>query len=93
MRKRAPRKTVNLYEVVNHVRRESLLAVVSDALGELVTRLDRPRPQPIAHWGPSETFAVEQIAAEMPAADAEEFVERFLSNVRWQGWKVLVWRG
>ena len=89
----APRGTLNIYEVVNYGRRESLIALVADGPAPFVQRLSSPRPDPIAHWEPEETFAVEHLAAAMPAADAEEFLKLFLSNVRWQGWKMLVWRG
>jgi hypothetical protein len=84
---------VNIFEIVNYGRRESLIALVPDGLAALVNRLHPPRPTLVAHWEPVETFAVEQLAAAMPAADAEEFVKLFLSNVRWQGWTMLVWRG
>lgn len=89
----APQGKVNVYEVINYGRRESLIALVADGLVPLIQRLGHPRPQPIAHWEPAETFAVEQLASAMPAADAEEFLKLFLSNVRWQGWKMLIWRG
>jgi hypothetical protein len=84
---------LNLYEIVNYDRRESLLALVTDGIGPLVTRLKSPRPRPIEHWGPTELFAVEQIAAGVSAAEAEIFLAFFLGNVRWMGWKMLVWRG
>jgi hypothetical protein len=93
MSKLAPQGTLNVYEVVNYGRRESLIALVADGLAPLVHRLGPPRPQPIAHWEPAETFVVEQLAAAMPIADAEAFAKLFLSNVRWAGWKTLFWRG
>ena len=93
MQNAAPKGTLHLYEVINYDRRESLVALVADGLGPLVTRLQSPRPPPIAHWGSNEAFVVELIAAAMPAADVESFLKRFLAKVRWGGWKMLVWRG
>lgn len=84
---------MNVYEVVNYGRRESLIALVPEGLAAFMDRLGPPRPREIAHWGRAETLAVEQLASAMPAADAEAFVQLFLANVRWQGWTMLVWRG
>lgn len=89
----APQGPLNLFEIVNYDRRESLIALVADGLVPLMTRLNPPRPQPIAHWHPKEVFAVNQIAGGMPAADAEAFLEVYLSNFRWHGWTMMVWRG
>ena len=88
-----PRAGLNVYEIVNYGRRESLIALVPEGLAALVARLGPPRPPLIAHWDAKETFAVEQLSSEMPSADAEEFVKLFLSNVRFQGWTTLIWRG
>jgi hypothetical protein len=93
MSKTSPPGTLHVYEIINYDRRESLIALVPDGLGSLVARLDSPRPPPIAHWGPKEAFVVEQLAAAMPTADTEPFVKSYIAKVRWQGWKMLVWRG
>ena len=93
MSKPAPQGTLHLYEIINYDRRESLVALVADGLGALVTRLESPRPKPISHWGPDEAFVIEQVAAAMPVSDVEAFLKRFLAKVRWRGWKMLVWRG
>lgn len=84
---------VNIYEIVNYGRRESLVALVPDGLTALMSRLGPPRPPLVAHWDAAEIFAVEQLTGAMPLDDAEEFVKLFLSNVRWQGWTMIVWRG
>jgi hypothetical protein len=89
----APHGKLHVYEVINYDRRESLVALVADGLGALVNRLESPRPPPIAHWAPAEAFVVEQIAAAMPAADVDAFLEDFLAKTRGRGWKMLVWRG
>jgi hypothetical protein len=88
-----PPGTVNLYEIINYDRRESLLALVPDDLVRLVARMSSTRPPSISHWGPKEAFVVELIAASMPIADTELFLENYLKKVRWEGWKTLVWRG
>jgi hypothetical protein len=93
MSKTAPPGTLHLYEIINYDRRESLIALVRDGLGALVTRLDSPRPEPISHWGSKDAFVVEQRASGMPAAEAEAFLKDYLARVRWQGWRMIVWRG
>jgi hypothetical protein len=93
MTKVTPPGALNLYEVINYDRRESLIALVPDDLIRLVTRLGSPRPAPISHWGSKEAFVVELLAAAMPVADTDSFLENYLKKVRWHGWKTLVWRG
>ena len=93
MQNSAPKGTLHLYEVINYDLRESLVALVADGLGPLVTRLQSPRPRPIAHWGPNDAFVIELIAAGMPVDDIEPFLKHFLTKVRWRDWTMLVWRG
>lgn len=94
MSKREPGATrLNVYEVINYGRRESLIVLATEALPALMARLGPPRPAPIEHWSAQEVYAVEQLSPGMPHADAEEFVKLYVSNVRWQGWTTLVWRG
>jgi hypothetical protein len=93
MSNEAPSGRLNLYEVVNYDRRESLVVLSADARASLMTRLNPPRPQPISHWHAKDVFAVNLLAAAMPAADAEEFLKVYLAKFRWQGWTMLTWRG
>jgi hypothetical protein len=89
--KPAPEGRTHIYEVVNHLRKESLIALCPDAPAEFLRRLGAAPPAVIAHWGP-EDFAVEQIAASMACADAEEFLAMYLENVRSNDWKNIPWR-
>lgn len=89
----APQGRLNLYEIVNYDRRESLIAVVAEGLVPLMSRLASSRPEAIAHWHSKEAFAVNQLAGAMPADDVEAFLKTYLANFRWHGWKMLVWRG
>jgi hypothetical protein len=82
---------VNIYEVVNRARRESLIALCADDSGGFRLRL-RARPPDVAHWGPEETLEIEQIAEAMPVADAEEFLAQFLELVRSDAWRTYAWR-
>lgn len=90
--KRAPEGRTHIYEAVNHLRKESLIALSPDAPDEFLRRLGPPRPAAIAHWGPTEDFAVEQLAAEMAVSDAEEFLVMYLENVRSNDWKNIPWK-
>lgn len=87
----APPGRTHIYEVVNHARKESLIALHPGAPEEFLQGLGPPRPDPIAHWEPGEDFAVEQIAAAMTVPDAREFLAMFLKNVRSSDWKTLTW--
>jgi hypothetical protein len=89
----APKGTLHLYELTNRGRRETLIALLADGREAALTRVSNPRPPAIAHWGPGDAFDFEQIAAAMPVADAEEFVQLYVEKVRSNDWKTLVWRG
>lgn len=93
MKNRAASRRLNLYQINNYDRRESLIALVADGFRSLVTRLKAWRPPPIEHWGPDEAYAVETIATAGSAADAEERLKGHLAKSRWCGWKIHVWRG
>lgn len=88
----APEGRTHIYEVVNHARKESLIVLHPEAPEDFLRRLGPPRPGPIAHWEPDEEIAVEQLAAAMTTADAEEFLAMFLANVRSRDWYTISWR-
>lgn len=89
--KPAPDGRTHIYEVVNHARKESLIALCPDAPEDFRRRLAPARPAPIAHWGPDDALAVEQIAADMTVSDAREFLAMYLDNVRSRDWKTIAW--
>ena len=46
----APPGRTHIYEVVNHLRKESLIALCPDTPQDFRRRLGPPRPAPVAHW-------------------------------------------
>lgn len=88
----APEGRTHIYEVVNHLRKESLLVLCPEEPESFQRRLGPPRPGPIVHWAPADELNVEQIAASMAVADAEEFLTMFLESVKSKDWRMISWR-
>ena len=87
----APEGRTHIYEVVNHLRKESMIVLCPDAPDDFRRRLGPTLPPPIAHWGPSDEYVIDQIAAAMTAEDAREFLLMFLENVKSRDWKTVAW--
>jgi hypothetical protein len=88
----APEGRTHIYEVVNHLRKESLIALCPDAPRDFRRRLGPPLPPPIGHWAANEDYIIDQIAAAMTVADAKEFLTMFLASVKSKDWKTMAWQ-
>ncbi len=82
---------INIYEVVSEQRRESLVVLTTLPRGKLIVRLAGNPPPEASQWR-AEEFAVEQIAENIPADDAEQFPEAFSAKLRSADWRATVVR-
>jgi hypothetical protein len=84
---------INIYEIANRTRLESVVLSSEVKQDDILSRLRAARPSPVSHWRiPGDVITVELIAEEMPAGDAAEFFERFMSNTDMRDWRMIPWR-
>lgn len=84
-------RRLQVYEVLNATRRESLLALSSDELPFFRERLRRDPPPALARWEPGDQVDVEPLAARLPEDAAREFIELYLRNMRHRTWVFHLW--
>jgi hypothetical protein len=84
-------RRLQVYEVLNATRGESLLVLCSDELPFFRERLRREPPPAVSLWSPSDRVTVEPLAARLPEDAAREFVDLYLGNMRHRTWRFHLW--
>lgn len=84
-------RRLQVYEVLNASRRESLLALTADELPFFRDRLRREPPPALSRWSPDDRVTVEPLAARLPEEAAREFIELYLRNMRHRTWVFHLW--
>jgi hypothetical protein len=84
-------RRLQVYEVLNASRGESLLALSSDELPFFRERLRREPPPSLSRWEPADRVTIEPLAARLPEEAARQFVELYLHNMRDRTWRFHLW--
>lgn len=84
-------RRLQVYEVLNATRRESLLALSSDELPFFRERLRREPPPSVSRWDPGDQVDVEPLAARLPEEAARQFIELYLHTMRHRTWIFHLW--
>lgn len=87
-----PLRRVNLYEIANRGRHESLIVVTADALESVRRRLRESFPAEIAHWDRRDELLFELLASRLAPAAADTFLTAFFTNPAMRGWRLIAWR-
>jgi hypothetical protein len=85
-------RKVNIFEVVNHTRRESLIAMTPEDALAFRRRLSASPPNVIGHWERADQTEFEPLAARLGPSTAEHFLKLFMSNSSLRDWRLLEWR-
>ncbi|MDE2491548.1 MAG: hypothetical protein KGM24_11925 [Elusimicrobia bacterium] len=85
-------KRLNIFEVVNSARRESLIALSSGDAGALRRRVRASPPPEIRHWDRADALEFETLAMRLNPSHAEHFLTLFLSNPQLRDWRLIAWR-
>ena len=83
---------VDIYEVVNAARRESLIAVTAGDLTALRLRLRAAPPPAVAHWGAGDALEFVRLAARLNPLSAERLLSLSLKAPQTNGWRLFPWR-
>ncbi len=83
---------VQVYELLNITRLESLLTITNEDEGALRARLRRAPPPEAASWDPRrDDVSVTLLGANLSVDSAREFIGLYLENMRPRTWKYRVW--
>ncbi|OGS01942.1 MAG: hypothetical protein A2V88_00535 [Elusimicrobia bacterium RBG_16_66_12] len=85
-------RKVNIFEVVNHTRRESLIAVTSEDSLAFRRRLSSAPPDVIGHWDCADQTEFEPLAVHLGPGTADHFLKLFMSDTRMRDWRLIEWR-
>jgi hypothetical protein len=88
-----PTRRVQVFELLNIRRRESLLAITEGGEDDLLERLRLAPPPEAATWAPrADDLSVQLLTPLLPREAAEEFVVRYMATMRPRTWRYAVWR-
>ena len=85
-------RKLNIFEVVNHTRRESLIAVTHEDALSFRRRLGVSPPGVIRHWERADQTEFEPLASSLGPSTAEHFLKLFMSNDSMRDWRLIEWR-
>ncbi len=88
-----PTRRVQVFELLNVTRLESLLVITAEGEAAVHERLRLARPPDLGTWDPAaDDLSVQLLTPLLPPEAAEEFVKRYLANMRPRTWRYHVWR-
>jgi hypothetical protein len=85
-------RKVQVYELANRTRLESLLVVTGLDSAEVVSRLRRAPPPEAAGWTLSDEVGIDALATHIAEPAAEQFLTLYLDRVARRTWRFRVWR-
>ena len=82
-------RKIAVFEALNHARKEIYVGTTERPLAEIVDTRLAALPPEIAHWAKAEELSIRGLSEAMPAADAREFIDVYVSYIERDGWKIL----